>query len=334
MTQSRSASATQTAPQPSPSRSVRLPGEDLSLNEMLRVMDVARELRRNRDLAEEMFRRGDVRTELRAKLMRSAEIAGDRVTAAEIDAAIDHYLANLHTYADPEPSFKRMLAHAWVWRRRVIAGAAAAAIAIGGVWYLFLSPVAPLSSAVRTERAVAAEQAMATRLVEQVRAISQDPAVIARAESLQRQIDATGADAAELTSAIAAKNELAVMVETLSQSYEIHVVSGEGRQSAVERGIDGKASIYYLIVEARDANGRVIPRAIRNSESGRIETVSSWAEEVPAAVYQRVRADKEQDGLINETLFAAKPRGTLEPVMKITGPSGTPLTPGNRITTW
>ncbi len=150
MSKSRSASATQSvpvssaSPQPTPvSRSVRLPGEDLSLNEMMRVMDVAREMRRNRDVAEEMFRRDEVRTQLRNKLMRSAQIAGDRVTAAEVDAAIDQYFKNLHTYADPEPSFQRMLAHAWVWRWRIAAIvvpvatlAVAVASAMGGLAYM------------------------------------------------------------------------------------------------------------------------------------------------------------------------------------------------------
>lgn len=151
MSNARPASAAQSAPAPiAPvqtavkSRSVRLPGEDLSLNEMMRVMDVARELRRNRDVAEGMFQRDAVRTQLRNKLMQAAEVAGDRVTEAEIDAAIDQYFKNLHTYSDPEPSFQRVLAHAWVWRWRlaavvlpVAALATAAAIAFGGLAYMF-----------------------------------------------------------------------------------------------------------------------------------------------------------------------------------------------------
>ncbi len=151
MSNARSASAAQsapvtasTAPPATRSRSVKLPGEDLSLNEMMRVMDVAREMRRNRDVAEGMFQRDTVRAQLRTKLMQAAEIAGDRVTEAEIDAAIDQYFKNLHTYADPEPSFQRVLAHAWVWRWRlaavlvpVAALATAAAIAFGSLAYLF-----------------------------------------------------------------------------------------------------------------------------------------------------------------------------------------------------
>ena len=149
MSNARSQAATQSAPisqasLPAP-RSVRLPGEDLSLNEMLRVMDVARELRRNRDLAEEMFRRDEVRDELREKLMRSAQLAGDRVTQTEIDAAIDEYFATLNTYKDPAPGLQRMIAHAWVWRTRIVAAVVAAAITFGGAYFLFASVAVLLS---------------------------------------------------------------------------------------------------------------------------------------------------------------------------------------------
>lgn len=345
MSQNRSASAAQNAPAttsgstagsaPAPaSRSIRLPGEDLSLNEMLRVMDVAREMRRNRIIAEEMFRRDEVRADLRAKLMRSAQLAGDRVTEAEVDAAIDHYLQNLHTYSDPPPSFKRKLAHAWVWRKRLAAGAAAVAITVGGVWYLFLSPIAPLSPTVRAERAVATEQATAQRLVDQIQALTNDSAITSRAVALQRQIDAAGTTPAELTAAIAAKSELATMTDKLTQSFEVHIVSRDGAQSAIERGKDDLNSIFYVIVEARDAAGNVIAQSIRNAETGRFETVTSWAEEVPEAVYRRLQADKMQDGLLSETLFATKTRGTLEPTVQIVGPGGSPITPGNRLTQW
>jgi len=333
--QNASASAAVTGSAASPaSRSIRLPGEDLSLNEMLRVMDVAREMRRNRTVAEEMFRRDEVRDELRAKLMRSAQLAGDSVTEAEVDAAIDHYLQNLHTYSDPTPSFKRNLAHAWVWRKRIAAATAAVAITVGGIWYLFLSPIAPLSPSLRAERAVAAEQATAQRLVDQIRALTSDPAINSQAVALQRQIDASGTTAAEVTGAIAAKNELATMADKLTQSFAVHIVSRDGAQSAIERGKDDLASIFYVIVEARDAAGNVIPQSIRNAETGRVETVTSWAEEVPETVYRRLAADKMQDGLLTETLFATKSRGTLEPTVQIVGPSGSPISLGNRLTNW
>jgi hypothetical protein len=115
----------------------RMPGEDLTIEETLRVMDVAREMRDQRETAEVMFQREGVRGQLREKLLRQARMSGDNVGESEIDAAIDQYLSTLHTYKDPEPGFKSFLAHCWVWRGRIAAGIATlGGIAVaGGVWF-------------------------------------------------------------------------------------------------------------------------------------------------------------------------------------------------------
>ena len=120
------------------SRHASLPGENLTLEETLRVLDVARELRDRRETAEEMFRRDDLRTQLRDKLLRTARMSGEDVTEAEIEAAIAQYFDALHTYEDPKPGFESFMAHCWVWRGRILAGAAALATLAGGFWFMFM----------------------------------------------------------------------------------------------------------------------------------------------------------------------------------------------------
>lgn len=116
---------------------VELPGHELTLQETLRVMDVAREMRDQRQLAEEMFRRDDIRTALRDKLVRTARLSGDDVTEAEIDAAIEQYMDTLHVYHDPPSGLKRFVAHCWVWRDRIAWSMAGLAAAAGGWWLFF-----------------------------------------------------------------------------------------------------------------------------------------------------------------------------------------------------
>jgi Family of unknown function (DUF6384) len=119
-------------------RDIKLPGENLTLEETLRVMDVAREMRQQRETAEEMFRRDDLRSNLREKLVRTARMSGDNdVTEAEIDAAIRQYFDSLHTYSDPESGWDSFIAHCWVWRGRIMAGAATIAAVAGSFWFLF-----------------------------------------------------------------------------------------------------------------------------------------------------------------------------------------------------
>ena len=116
---------------------VELPGQNLTLEETLRVMDVAREMREQRQHAEEMFRRDDIRAGLREKLLRTARMSGDKVTEAEIDAAIDQYMETLHVYEDPEPGFNSFIAHCWIWRDRILWSMAGLAATAGGLWYFF-----------------------------------------------------------------------------------------------------------------------------------------------------------------------------------------------------
>jgi len=116
---------------------IELPGQSLTLQETLWVMDVAREMRDRRETAEEMFRRDDLRRGLREKIMQTAQLAGDKVTEAEVDAAIKQYFDTLHTYEDPPAGMKSLLAHLWVWRYRAMMVAAAATAVIGSVWILF-----------------------------------------------------------------------------------------------------------------------------------------------------------------------------------------------------
>lgn len=123
--------------QPLPEGDIRLPGQELTLEETLRVMDVAREMRDQRETAEGMFRRDGVRRQLREKLMRQARVLNEDVTEAEIDAAIEQYISKLHRYEDPKRGFKSFVAHCWVWRNRILAGAGTAAVLLGSLWYMF-----------------------------------------------------------------------------------------------------------------------------------------------------------------------------------------------------
>ena len=130
------AQATATARRQKPTSDI--PMSHLTLDETLRVMDVAREMREQRQTAEEMFRRDDLRSNLRAKLLRQARMSGDDVTEAEIDAAIGQYLETRHVYRDPPAGLQSFLAHAWVYRAQIFVASVASAAAAGGLWWLLM----------------------------------------------------------------------------------------------------------------------------------------------------------------------------------------------------
>ena len=66
---------------------------------------------------------------------------------------------------------------------------------------------------------------------------------------------------------------------------------------------------YYLRVQAIAPDGTRVPVVIRNEENGNTSEVTEWAERVPKEVYDRVGADKQDNGLIDDDDFGFKRRG-------------------------
>ncbi|MFY9345523.1 MAG: DUF6384 family protein, partial [Planctomycetota bacterium] len=86
------------------------------MHDMLRMMDVASTLRRERETAESQLDVDQAKARLRERLLATAAAAGEQVTPAEVDVAIEQYFASQHTYADPPAGWARFWAHVWVSR--------------------------------------------------------------------------------------------------------------------------------------------------------------------------------------------------------------------------
>jgi hypothetical protein len=93
----------------------------LSMPESLRILDVALELRQQQDTALAELNQDEMRSRLRKKLLETAELTGESVSADEIDVAIEHYFDTLHSYQDPPMNFNVWLAHLYIRRVRVAA---------------------------------------------------------------------------------------------------------------------------------------------------------------------------------------------------------------------
>lgn len=115
----------------------------------------------------------------------------------------------------------------------------------------------------------------------------------------------------------------------LKQEYTVRVVSRERVRSGVERGYENRPSNYYVVVEAVDVNGNVLPKSITNEENGNTETVSMWGERVTVAAYEQVKQDKMDDGIIQNNIFAKKLKGYLSEELVMQG-----ITTRGQITSW
>ena len=111
------------------------------------------------------------------------------------------------------------------------------------------------------------------------------------------------------------------------QTYQLRIV--QDGDSGVWRvpDVNPNARNYYLIVEAVASNGAALTMPVINEEDGRVYNVAAWGIRVPEEVFQEVRDDKEDDGIIQNRVIAEKRRGELEPRYRVDVLGGT-------ITSW
>src|SRR3989344_3866294 len=93
--------------------------------------------------------------------------------------------------------------------------------------------------------------------------------------------------------------------ETLNTVYATKIKGGKWRYKNDEPSIKS----FYIIVEAEDASGKSIRLPITNRETGKLQTVSQWGELVPESVYEQVKRDKSDNGIIDNNIFSRKERG-------------------------
>jgi Family of unknown function (DUF6384) len=133
-------------------------------------------------------------------------------------------------------------------------------------------------------------------------------------------------DAAGARKAIA---DLDALRGALVQTYVLRIVAREGEMTGTFRipNVNTQARNYYLIVEPVTSSGQVLSLPILNEETNQTETVSKFGQRVSRAVFDEVRRDKEDDGIIQRNALGEKPRGTLDVVYSM------PVLNG-RITKW
>lgn len=342
---------------------------------MLRIMDVASALRRERETAEAQLDVATAKARLRERLLATAAAAGETVTPAEVDAAIAHYFAEQHRYADPPPGLKNFLLHCWVQRGGCLFLLVFVGLLSWGVLALLdgfgggaSKPV--VTPPARTEPATpkpATPPPQPSRPVENTapppvvvtppvppqppaedlaavwasfeaeaaaaRALAADDVAIASVEQVQK-LGVMHHRSGNLERLKAARSELREVATRLSEDYTVTIVDRRDEVTGFERLAGDRMSGLYLVVEALDGNGLALPRSIVDLETKDRVVVKRWGEEVPAEVWERIAADKQKDGVLDETVFAKKRRGFMSEEVVLADGRGRPLAKGRRVTRW
>lgn len=133
----------------------------------------------------------------------------------------------------------------------------------------------------------------------------------------------------DLETAKTARNALQYTRDMLGQEYTLQIVSRPGTPSGAWRYPVGSntARNYYLIVEAVSPSGQRLKLPITSEEDGKVRSLSEWGLRVEPQVYEQVRQDKQQDGIVNHKVVGFKKRGYLTPDYTV-------ATTGDTITEW
>lgn len=113
--------------------------QTLSIAEMVRVLDVASEVRRKQEVLDQQWNADEARTVLREKLQATQATTGEQLTNEQIDAAIDWYYDRLHRFQKPKPGIGLTLAHLYVRRRTIGFWLVVSAIVVAVIWWAFFS---------------------------------------------------------------------------------------------------------------------------------------------------------------------------------------------------
>lgn len=293
------------------------------LEDLMVAMDVVDTLRHQQGLVERELNTGARRERLLARLRDLYQAQGIDVSDAVLQEGILALEQERFKYQPVAPNWATRLARIWVTRRRW-------SKPIG-----FLAVIASLFYGVYFVKDVLPERSLRNALPQQlqtslnaIETLAKNPQIVVQAKQrvgLARQALANEDYAT-------AKNTLAdidAVRKSLQLAYTIRVVSRPNENSGIWRAPDINESgrNYYLIVEAVDANNKVLALPILNEESNQRAVKKQWGLRVNEATFYDIARDKQDDGIIQSNKVGEKKLGYLQPEFSI-------ATTGGTITEW
>jgi hypothetical protein len=278
------------------------------LDELMLAMDVVDTLRHKELVLARELTAEQRDTKLVEQLREIYTSQGIVVTDEILQRGVDALREERFAYPQPEPSFSRTLALAYVtrgrWGKWAGGGVALLAVVALGLQLFVWGPAQRQATEVPAE--LAAAFATLDANTDDAAALEPARAQLATGEAAVGQGD--------FDAARAATAEIEALNARVQAQYELRVVSRPGETSGVwrEPQVNRGARNYYLIVEAIAPNGEALRLPVTSEEDGRTRGVRAWGLRVDEATYDRAVADKQDDGIIQNNVVGRKRRGVLE----------------------
>lgn len=286
------------------------------LDDVMLAMDVVDTLRHEQNLVARELGATAREAELIERLRKIYHDQGIEVPDHILKEGVKALAESRFTYTPPPDTFSTRLARLYVsrqrWGRPVLIGAALLAVVLGGYFLVYRPYQAGMEAAARIELA----EGLPARMDEIYQQIFNETKVQSALEVAEPWVERgkAAAERGDREGALAAIDQLEAIHETLLAEYSIRIVNRPGESTGIWRFPEDntEATNYYLVVEAIGPEQNPVTLPITNEETGQTEEVSTWAIRVPNVTYEAVRADRQDDGIIQRNILGIKQYGFLD----------------------
>lgn len=288
---------------------------DAPLDDFMMAMDVVDTLRHEEgQVAREL--KSDERDEAMIERLRQVYASqGIEVPERILKAGVEDLKRDRFTYAPPAAGTQRTLAMIYISRgvwAKWLAGGLAVLLVCVAAWYFIVKLPAQRAEADLQAR-LQALTGTYSELVGRIDALTENTDIEAEAARLTddgRLALSDGRNAA----AFKAEADLRKLALELQQVFEVRIISREGIPTGVSRIPEANPDTenYYIVVEAIDPDGNVVRREIVSEENSEAELVDNWGQRVSKTIYDAVRRDKLEDGIVQKGVLGQKRRGELD----------------------
>jgi hypothetical protein len=288
---------------------------DASLDDLMMAMDVVDTLRHEEgQVAREL--KSDARDAAMIERLREVYASqGIDVPDHILKAGVEDLKRDRFVYAPPSSGFQRTLAMIYISRgtwSKWLAAVTAVLIVCAAAWFFLIKLPADRAEAELLARLQALPDTY-SELVGRIGSLSDDADIGAKAQSLAEDGRLALADGRN-DAAFKAETDLRKLAGQLQEVFEVRIISREGVPTGVERIPEANTNSqnYYIVVEAIDPDGNVLEREILSEESSQAERVDKWGQRVSETIYNAVRQDKMEDGIVQKGVLGRKRRGELD----------------------
>ncbi|WP_375450158.1 DUF6384 family protein [uncultured Devosia sp.] len=286
------------------------------LDEVMLAMDVVDTLRHRQDLAVRELDGVTREQQLIDKLRDIYHQQGIEVTDAILKEGVAALAESRFLYEPPKPSLGTRIARLYVsrakWGRPALSLFVVLAVVLSGYFLVYQ----PYQAGTAEQARIDLTQGLPAEMDAIYQTIFEETKVqqaVVQAEQLRLRGKAFAAEG-NRADAEAAVTHLAALRDRLRQEYTLRVVNRPGVDSGVWTipRVNTAATNYYVVVEAINADGKTLSLPVLSEEDGTTETVDHWGVRVPQNVYDAVRNDKIDDGIIQVNEVGRKSDGFLD----------------------